>query len=387
MKHHTSQEIFYRYEATGDPTSKDGTSDTRFSWDIEKGNWIPKSEWLEKMIGPTERVRVAAESSEADPIDPVSVETDMETDVPAVEESAKDIASDNINKMESEKSKENVVDDAETEEDIQGEVEDCPSKIIKLKSGPMGVDGKKRKRAHSPPPSPQTQQPEEPDIASRSSGLKNIKRLLALIAVGVGQIQASGEKVAPELDKDITGPPPKKFKPMRGTALASGHWFSLGTQIAPLKEELANMMRKEPDAEPAKPSDSTGEELGMNTKPKPVVKNTKSPEKRATKKAQPKVSQVVLDGEDAVLDIDATPKPEERQKKPEARRVRKKPQPAVAPVVMEGEVNFQWADIAPKLEKRQRKLPTKRSKKITQPAVAPAVSVNEGVILGDHCSP
>ncbi|ODH31220.1 hypothetical protein ACO22_03475 [Paracoccidioides brasiliensis] len=160
------QEIFYRYEATGDPTSKDGTSDTRFSWDIEKGNWIPKSEWLEKMIGPTERVRMAAESSEADPIDPVSVEADMETDVPAVEESAKDIASDNINKMESKKSKENVVDDAETEEDIQGEVEDCPSKIIKLKSGPMGVDGKKRKRAHSPPPSPQTQQPEEPDIAS-----------------------------------------------------------------------------------------------------------------------------------------------------------------------------------------------------------------------------
>ncbi|ODH49470.1 hypothetical protein GX48_04412 [Paracoccidioides brasiliensis] len=74
----------------------------------------------------------------------------------------------------------------------------------------------------------------------------------------------------------------------------------------------------------------------MNTKPKPVVKKTKSPGKRATKKAQPKASQVVLDGEDAVLDIDATPKPEERQKKPEASRVRKKPQPAVAPVVMEG---------------------------------------------------
>ncbi|EEH39886.1 hypothetical protein PAAG_02075 [Paracoccidioides lutzii Pb01] len=161
----------------------------------------------------------------------------METDVPAAEESAKDIASDNINEMESEKSEGSVVDDAETEEDIQGEVEDCPSIIIKLKLGPMGVAGKKRKRAPSPPPSPQTQQPEEPDIASvanpidtprkiaEKQRIENVKRLLALIAVGVGQIQASGEKVAPKLDKDIAGPPPKKFKPMRGTTLASGHWF------------------------------------------------------------------------------------------------------------------------------------------------------------------
>ncbi|KGQ01849.1 hypothetical protein PAAG_11425 [Paracoccidioides lutzii Pb01] len=121
------------------------------------------------------------------------------------------------------------------------------------------------------------------------------------------------------------------------------------------------MMRKEPDAEPTKPSDSTGEAL--------------------------EVSQVVLDDKGAVLGIDATSGPEEKQKKPEARRVRKKPQPAVAPVVMKGEENFQWVDIAPKLENQQRMPPAKKSKKIAQPAGAPAVSVNEGVIPGDQCSP
>ncbi|PGH18139.1 hypothetical protein AJ79_00768 [Helicocarpus griseus UAMH5409] len=44
------RELFHRYEALGNPTSGERNPGTRFSWDIETGQWMLKSEWLDNMI-------------------------------------------------------------------------------------------------------------------------------------------------------------------------------------------------------------------------------------------------------------------------------------------------------------------------------------------------
>ncbi|KLJ12386.1 hypothetical protein EMPG_12582 [Blastomyces silverae] len=38
--------IYHRYEAVGNPERKEDNSGTRFSWDVETGRWMHKSEWL-----------------------------------------------------------------------------------------------------------------------------------------------------------------------------------------------------------------------------------------------------------------------------------------------------------------------------------------------------
>ncbi|PGG96114.1 hypothetical protein GX51_07979 [Blastomyces parvus] len=246
----TSRAVYNRYEAVGNPERREDTSRTRFSWDVETGQWMHKSEWLKMKRDP-----------------------DTDNSKREVRTEGGDKITGNIPVIGVERSRDNHDIEAQPMESggstagiASGAPENCPDGVIFAPDegpGEKGLDGEQRRAGPKEPTEVKRQRSDasvpDPDIHQRRRG----------VALGANTVPKPGEGDA------------------KATSVTQGKCSQTKTTL-PLEIPTGKTMATNPEAvvddsrvnrrrQPQKPIADEGPASRSNIAPEPDQRTTEPP--------------------------------------------------------------------------------------------------------------